>query len=419
MYQQYSPCGRIPLTPFGEPRRWPRCRVFAIALVTVLLAASSLAQVSDYQAQRARALELYDQGKHLEALPLLEKLHEMNSNDVVIIERLAVSLVASVSTSTDEAIKSAALRRARALALRAVELGDDSNLIKTLLERIPENAGSAEPAFSKNKEVNDAMKAGESAFAKGDFDQAVASYQHALDLDPKHYEAALFIGDAYFNKKQIDKAGEGYAKAIAIDPDRETAYRYWADVLTKAGRLADARLKLIEAIIAEPYNRSVYQGLGQWALVASVRPGHPRIDVPEFKRDAKDKATIDISVTPSADGSSAWMFYSISRATWLDGKSFAKAYPNEKAYRHSLKEEAEALSLVVIGVGTKQKDGEIKALNPQLATLMKLSGAGLLEAYVLFARADKGIAEDYASYRSQHRDKLRQYLSEYFVPGSK
>jgi len=103
----------------------------------------------------------------------------------------------------------------------------------------------------------------------------------------------------------------------------------------------------------------------------------------------------------------------------MDGKNFAKAHPNEKSYRHSLSEESAALGAVIEAIANKQKAVKIKSLNPQLATLLKLSQAGLIEAYVLFARADEGIAQDYAAYRAEHRDKLRQYLSDYFMPAVK
>jgi hypothetical protein len=40
---------------------------------------------------------------------------------------------------------------------------------------------------------------------------------------------------------------------------------------------------------------------------------------------------------------------------------------------------------------------------------VKLNEDGFLEAYVLFARPDQGIARDYAPYRATNRDKLKQY----------
>ena len=65
-------------------------------------------------------------------------------------------------------------------------------------------------------------------------------YQRALLLDPKLYEAALFIGDVYFKTADQVKAVEWFARAVAINPDRETAYRYWGDCLDEAGQ---SRLK--------------------------------------------------------------------------------------------------------------------------------------------------------------------------------
>jgi tetratricopeptide (TPR) repeat protein len=336
-------------------------------------------------------------------------------------EKLATALVAAAVTETDAGTRAKTFLRARSLVLKAKELGDESNLVQVLLERIPADGKVGEAKFSEHKEADEAMKEAEGAFARGDFGAAIAGYQRALAADPKLYEAALFMADVYFQTKQLEKAGEAYAKAIEINPNRETAYRYWADVLTKSGRLAEARLKLIEALVAEPYNKDVYRGVAQWAQVAGVRPAHPQIELPEFKRESSgNKTTIDIAVNANeTDGSSALMWYGIARATWTDGKSFAKAYPAEKNYRHSLAEETEALRAVIEALANQEKAGRIKSLSPQLATLKKLGQAGLLEAYVLFARVDDGIAQDYAAYRATHRDKIRQYLNDNVMPAAR
>ncbi len=46
-----------------------------------------------------------------------------------------------------------------------------------------------------------------------------------------------------------------------------------------------------------------------------------------------------------------------------------------------------------------------------------LSDVGLLEAYVLLARADRGLAQDYPQYLQNNRDKLRRYVVEYVLTG--
>lgn len=113
------------------------------------------------------------------------------------------------------------------------------------------------------------------------------------------------------------------------------------------------------------------------------------------------------------DGSFAWISYGATRSTWRK-EQFAKRFPNEPAYRHSLAEETEALRSV-ISLATADNKG--KNLTPSLTKLKKLNDAGLLEAYVLMARADEGISRDHPAYLKENRDKLRRYVIEYVVTG--
>jgi hypothetical protein len=52
-----------------------------------------------------------------------------------------------------------------------------------------------------------------------------------------------------------------------------------------------------------------------------------------------------------------------------------------------------------------------------MAKLKKLNDEGLLEAYILLARPDEGIAEDHPAYLKRERDKLRRYVVEYVMTG--
>jgi tetratricopeptide (TPR) repeat protein len=267
-------------------------------------------------------------------------------------------------------------------------------------------------SFSKNKEADAAMREGESYFAAEEWDKAQEAYERAFRLDPKIYEAPLFIGDVYFHKKQMDKAGEWYAKAISIDPNRETAYRYWSDAYLRVGKMTESRDKAVEAIIAEPYNKMSYRGLMQWAQKNRVQLSHPKIVIPADVSSGKP-GEVSITLDPrmlegKEDGSSAWLMYSFTRANWRTDK-FAKKFPAEKEYRHTLAEEAEALRMVVSSV---KGDKKIKKLEPSLVALVRLEDAGLLEAYILMARADEGIAQDYEEYRKNNREKLRRYVTE-------
>jgi hypothetical protein len=105
----------------------------------------------------------------------------------------------------------------------------------------------------------------------------------------------------------------------------------------------------------------------------------------------------------------------MTRALWMREK-FAKEYPNETSYRHSLKEETESLHLLITvstEIAAKEK---VDLTGSDFGTLARIEKAGLLEPFVLLNRADNGIAQDYAGYRAVNRDKIRQYLDQIAIP---
>lgn len=286
---------------------------------------------------------------------------------------------------------------------------------------------SASPApaqtqeVSTKKAIDEAMREAEAAFAQGEFPRALENYQRALLLDPKRYEAALFIGDIYFKSAEQVKACEWFARAIEINPDRETAYRYWGDSLMKQGRVTEAGDKFVEAYIAEPYSRQARAGFIQWAERVHVSLGHPRVDLPasvDKKSEKETTITLDPNMFKKDDksgSSGAWMMYGLIRASWASTE-FQKAYPNDKTYRHSLKEEAAAMRAALKAL-ENQKDVKPENVDPSLQVIRKLDKEGLLEAYILLAMPDEGIAQDFAPYRKSNIENLRRYVKQYVLTG--
>lgn len=395
-----------------HPRRNLLRTLSLLALFGLLLGAmapGTLGQKGDQsESERERAFLLYEEGKHLEALPILEKLAEANPSDGPVLQQLGFSLITYSATLSDKEARKKVRARAREIFVRAVNLNYNVAVLQPMIAAIPPDGGESD--FSSNKQAEAAMREGESAFAQNKHDEALAAYQRAMQLEPKLYEAPLFIADVYFLRKQWSRAAEWYAKAIAIDPNRETAYRYWSDALLKEGKMAASRMKAIEAIVAEPYNQRAWVGLIQWAQVNSVSLSHPRIAPPNQEADAN--FVIEPKALKSEDGSMNWMLYKKERDGWNE-KRFAREFPKEKIYRHSLLEEAQALRAVAEAASKDLKTGKVRALDPALTTLVKLNEEGLLEAYILLARPDEGIAQDYEAYRTTNRDKLKRYMAEY------
>jgi tetratricopeptide (TPR) repeat protein len=394
--------------------------LLTFAFILLVTYPSDVLGQQDQDPDRTKAFQLYKDGKYADALPVFEKLEKSYPDDPVVLETYGLVMYSQTAVLKDAAARKEARKQARVLFIRALKAGANSALVRSMIETIPVDGG-ADVEFSAKKEVEEAMRQGEEAFAKGDFPKALEMYQKALILDPKMYEAALFTGDVYYKSAEQRKAGEWFAKAVAINPDRETAYRYWGDSLMKQGRVTEAGDKFVEAFIAEPYNRLARAGIVQWSQKVNILLAHPKIQIPTSvtsKGDGNTTINLDPSTLSKDDKSgsgTAWMIYGLSRASWVSGE-FAKQYPNEKAYRHSLKEEAAAIRSA-LKVLSEQKNADPKAIDPSLQALAKLDKEGLLESYILLALVDQGIAQDFVAYRKDNVDKLRRYVVDYVMTG--
>src|SRR6266481_6024837 len=269
-----------------RPRNWPN--LLFIVFLSFCVVPCTIAQASldtDYQAKRQKAADLFNQGKRLEALPLLEELVQINPKDDEMLVALAASLVDHAATLADEHAAGKERLRARDLLDKAWELGNNSTLamnLSQLLKQLPESGAIK---FSDNPQVDQAMRAAEAAFARRDFDGAVRNYSEVLDLEPGNYSAALFIGNTYDKQNEFSKGAEWYERAIQLDPNVETAYRYYADMLAKKGDMAKARVMLIDAAVAEPYNRIVWRELHAWATLNKTHVTEVFVGVPPRQKD--------------------------------------------------------------------------------------------------------------------------------------
>src|SRR5215510_12267180 len=263
----------------------PRLGILSLLLLVSFVSAT--AQTQD-DPDRQRAFQLYKDAKFTEALPLFEKLAAAHPDDRQIAELHAILVATQAVYLKDPEGRKQARVRGRELLLHAQKLGANSPLLHSLIEAMTPDG---DIGFSAKKEVDEAMREGEGAFAKGDFPKAIEYYQRALLLDPNLYEAALFIGDVYFKSADQQKAGDWFARAIQINPDRETAYRYWGDSLMKQGKVTEAGDKFVEAFIAEPYNRLARAGFVQWGERVNITLAHPRVEFPASVAQKSDGGT--------------------------------------------------------------------------------------------------------------------------------
>jgi tetratricopeptide (TPR) repeat protein len=394
--------------------------LIAFVLISFSATLTSQAQTNESAPElKRKASELLKETKYTEALPLLEKLAKLQPEDGETQFFLGFALVGQATNTKDEAARKALRVRARDAFVKAKSLGYYEPRLDALIEDFPPD-GSDPADFSSKGKANALMKEGEALFSQGKADEALKKYQQALEIDPKLYYAALFSGDIFLQKQDFAQAEVWYQKASAIDPNIETAYRYSATPLMRQHKTDAARDRYVEAFITEPYNRYARAGLVQWAEATHTMIAHPEIDIPtdisfDEKGDAKINLDAGALLGGKDDGSFAWISYGVARSRWRKEK-FAKTYPSEKVYRHTLAEEVDALRSVI---STATSDKRTKTLSPSLAKLKKLDESGLLEAYILLARPDEGIAQDHPDFLKQNREKLRRYVVEYVVKGGR
>jgi tetratricopeptide (TPR) repeat protein len=392
-------------------------KTFAGVVVAVLLMTSAMLHAqatkddAQIKAEDEQAEALFHQQNFLAALPLFEDLHVQRPQSLVYQERLAMVLLTKAGQQ-DGAEALATRKRAKDLLLQAKAGGDNSGLLQILLEKLQ---GDGAPAAAAAQPAgHEWLQKGETAFASGDLTAAAGFYAKAVEVNPQYYAAALFAGDAEYKLNHPAEAGKWFARAIEINPDIETAYRYWGDCLDKAGEHKRAEEEFIAGIVADPYSRTPRLGLKQWADRNHAMVVAPPIKLP---KPATTTSPGHINITLSAGGKDdpetpILMAYSLQSALW-QGDEFKKHFPDEKAYRHSLLEEAQSIrTMLAVARETKVAENQ---LSTSTKTLIELDKNGMLECWILLDNPDQGIAQDYVAYRKDHRELMERYIAQYDV----
>ena len=198
-------------------------------------------------------------------------------------------------------------------ATRGMSAQQKAELEKQLKER--------EEAMKKNKELNDAFNAGMTAAQAKQWDQAIASFNKASELDAKQHVVWAQLAEAEMNfaatksgaeaDAETAKGLDAYQKAIELKPDDAGYHNNFALSLAKAKKFPEAQAELTKAATLDPPNAGrYYYNLG--ALLVNSGQNEPA-------GDAFQKA-IDVDPT-YADAQYQYGVFLLSKATVAaDGK---------------------------------------------------------------------------------------------------
>ena len=371
------------------------------------------------EARLNEARMLKEERRFLEAAAIYEEQSKLQPQNAELVARQAHMFSSQARVETVPANAKAMNKRARALAEQAEKLGTNDPLTPLILASVQPDGSTAEMPkgeFSKHEQADKLIRDGEEAFNRRDFANARECYQKAFELEPTNYTAALWTGDAYFSGKQTEPAAEWYRKAIVIDPENETAHRYLGDALAKLGRREEALTEYIAALLCQPYQRLTRQHFAAELRAVAEAKGHV---IPRFPAMQSTIEKEEIKIVIGPDTGALFLAYNLGAMRWRK-ELFSAHFPNEKGLRRSLPEELDAINVMLtVAEEAKAKNPAPKELDlekwqPILNSLAVLKRDGLLEAYVLFERADEGLAKDFAAYRAAHRDKLEHYIRVYW-----
>lgn len=386
----------------------------ALALVILVLAVPTFAQTEEERAAvraTGNALALFKAQRFTEAIPHFETAIKALPDVDMLRFMYGFCLVAKSKQISDQEEAKKLSQQALEQFKKAKELGntsEDNEAMIKLLEGGGTGHFEGRAIYSENPQAEKLMNEGESFFARSQYDEAIKLFAKALEIDPKIYQAGTSGGDSYVAKSDFENAEKWYQKAIAIDPNRETAWRYSATPFMKQKKYDLARDRYIEAYIVEPYNSMSSRGINQWAGIVGKDLAHPEVNIPEFKIDENGLIVPKVLIADTDVELSPWKAYFAVRENWMKEK-FDKTFPALKEYRHTVQEEAEALRAAV--KSAKEKKAKAK----HFEILAKLDTDGLLEAYILLGRPNRGIAQDHPEYLKTNRPKLRKYIADYVI----
>jgi tetratricopeptide (TPR) repeat protein len=99
---------------------------------------------------------------------------------------------------------------------------------------------------------------GNTYLRKDRVDDAIAEYQAATKINPDDSKAHNNLGNAYQRREWFNDAVAEYTNAIRLDSNYPDAYKNIAIVYVKLNRLGDAKTALIQALAMEPKNAMLY-----------------------------------------------------------------------------------------------------------------------------------------------------------------
>ncbi|MDJ0845035.1 CHAT domain-containing protein [Crocosphaera sp.] len=140
------------------------------------------------------------------------------------------------------------------LGVRGSELGNfqGNNLQNTELNPTPSETQNTTPSQTTTDEVQRLLDQAVEQYQRGEYQEAIASWDKALEIKPDKDEAWYNRGVALNNLGRLEEAIASYDKALEFKPDKDEAWNNRGNALDDLGRLEEAIASYDKALEFKP-----------------------------------------------------------------------------------------------------------------------------------------------------------------------
>ena len=374
--------------------------------ICFVLTANIKAQEQVTEEQIAEAVNLVRQNRYIDALPLLEKIALAFPNNGEIWADYGIAVVMNAVTINDAAERKKEMEVGIKVLQRAKKLGTENTRALYFLDEFEDFDGT-DNFSNANTEVEKALREGEAHFGRGEYDLAFKAYEKAHKLDPKNYEAVLFMGDCFYAQKKYKEAEVYFEKAVKINPEMESGYRFWGDALLYQEKHEAALEKFLDALLVAPFSRMTWDSLGRWAEKTDAK--YEPIAVAPPGNESFGSIEIKSNLLKADDGTKFWSHYDETIKKQMTAKSAAGNTD------FSLADETAAWKNVADNFRKAMKKGDVKYPDQNLINLLKLDDENLIEPYILLLRPRENFGEDFVAYSKEKPAKIKQFVRMYIL----
>jgi len=126
-------------------------------------------------------------------------------------------------------------------------------------------------------QTNDAdglLESGKGHLAAGEYEEAIADFEAAVELKRDESEAHFLLGQSYYETGQLDKAKSQFITALTLNPDDASAHHNLGVTYLKQGDVESARSQFEKALEIDPDDPQTHYQLGMvYFLMALPQDG--------------------------------------------------------------------------------------------------------------------------------------------------